>query len=178
MKEIVSKKYINALFALKLKKTELDKILAYFEILTKAFENAKFVNIILMPSVDTQKKLDLLLSLIDDKSPKFTNFLKLLAENGRLALIPQIAGDFKAALALQREEFRGEVDANFSITKADLTLLQEKSSQKFGVELNLVKGDADFDGVKLSIESLGVEVSVSKSKIATQMQKHILKGLN
>lgn len=55
MKEIVSKKYINALFALKLKKTELDKILAYFEILTKAFENAKFVNIILMPSVDTQK---------------------------------------------------------------------------------------------------------------------------
>ena len=55
--------------------------------------------------------------------------------------------------------------------------IQNKFSNKFGVNLTLTNEVCDYDGIKVDIDSLGVEIGFEKNKFKSQMIEHILKAV-
>ena len=52
-----------------------------------------------------------------------------------------------------------------------------KFSNKFNVKLNLTNEVCDYDGIKVDIDGLGVEIGFEKDKFKCQMIEHILKAV-
>ena len=89
MSTAIAKKYVNALIE-SCDDATLANVYNGLLCMNDAFKIAKFNNIILSPDVSQKNKEALVLSLVDVKEAKFINFIKLLALNDRLALLPII----------------------------------------------------------------------------------------
>jgi F-type H+-transporting ATPase subunit delta len=89
MKGIIAKKYVNALMA-SCNDLQISSIEDSIVELSSAFTSGKFKNIILSPDLSNEKKEEFVLSLLENPEAKLANFIKLLAINERLSLIPSI----------------------------------------------------------------------------------------
>lgn len=176
MKELIAKKYVNAL----LKSTtsdELNSILISLEVLVPAFGLEKFQNIIQSPNVSALQKQNLVLELLDTPSQKVINLIKLLGEKDRLALLPSIKSDLDYQLALQQNRYEGVVEGSFELSKEQLNALEKSFSKKFNATIELRSQRSDYPGIRVALDDLGVEVSFSLERLKSQMAEHILKAI-
>ncbi|WP_458701048.1 F0F1 ATP synthase subunit delta [Sulfurospirillum sp. 1307] len=176
MKGIIAKKYVNAL----LKSCEDSEVLAIeksIEELSSAFSNSKFKNIISSPDVTSKEKEDFILSLLSLEDKKLINFIKLLASNERLYLIPEILKELKYQNCVKNNSYVGEIISNFEIDKEQVSKLEENFSKKFNANIKLETKLSDYPGVKIELDDLGVEVSFSLDRLKAQMVEHILKAI-
>ena len=60
---------------------------------------------------------------------------------------------------------------------SDLKSIQEKFAKKFEITLALTQNICTYDGIKVDIEGLGVEIAFSKDRLKSQMINHILKAV-
>ncbi|MEN8718216.1 MAG: F0F1 ATP synthase subunit delta, partial [Sulfurovum sp.] len=58
-----------------------------------------------------------------------------------------------------------------------MSSIEEQFSKKFNVNLSLSQNVCDYDGIKVDIDSLGVEISFSKERLKSQLIDHILKAV-
>ncbi len=176
MSTSIAKKYVNAL----IQSCTQAQLLAICEELTKvleAFKIEKFTNIVLSPDVTQEKKEALVLSLIQTKDAKLTNFIKLLAVNDRLDLLPLIVKELKYQISLKNNVFEGEILSNFDISAEQVAMLEANFSQKFNAQIKLKALKNDYPGIKIALDDLGVEVSFSLDRLKAQMSEHILKAI-
>jgi F-type H+-transporting ATPase subunit delta len=176
MKELIAKKYVNAL----LKSTtseELNSILESLSSLVSAFGLEKFQNIIQSPHVSAAQKESLVLELLDAPSQKVINLIRLLGENDRLSLLPAIKNDLDYQLSLQQNRFEGVVEGSFELTKEQLSALENNFGKKFNATIKLRSEKSDYPGIRIALEDLGVEVSFSLERLKAQMAEHILKAI-
>ena len=176
MKGVIAKKYVNALIK-SCKDSEINSIEKSINDISSAFSSKKFNNIILSPDLSSQKKEEFVLSLLKTKNGKVFNFIRLLATNDRLPLIPIIAKELKYQVSLKNNSYEGEVISNFEINKKQITKLEENFSKKFSASIKLSSVVNDYPGVKIQLDDLGVEVSFSLDRLKTQMVEHILKAI-
>jgi F-type H+-transporting ATPase subunit delta len=176
MKGIIARKYINALMK-SCNDSEISSIEKSVNEISSAFSSTKFNNIILSPDLSNEKKEEFVLSLLSKSEGKTINFIKLLATNDRLSLIPTIAQELKYQISLKSNSYEGEVISNFEISKDQITKLEENFSKKFSADIKLNCVVSDYPGVKIQLDDLGVEVSFSLDRLKTQMVEHILKAI-
>lgn len=176
MKGIIAKKYVNALLK-SCNDSEISIIENSIKELSNAFSSAKFRNIILSPDVTNEQKEEFVLSLVEAKDGKLVNFIKLLATNERLYLVPEIAKELKYQISLKNNSYEGEVISNFEIGKEQIAKLEENFSKKFNANIKLEAIVSDYPGVKIQLDDLGVEVSFSLDRLKSQMVEHILKAI-
>ncbi len=176
MKGIIAKKYVNALIK-SCSDSEISSIEKSINEISSAFSSTKFNNIILSPDLSNEKKEEFILSLLDKSEGKTLNFLKLLATNDRLSLIPTIAKELKYQISLKSNSYEGEVISNFEIGKEQIAKLEENFSKKFNSNIKLKAQVSDYPGIKIQLDDLGVEVSFSLDRLKTQMVEHILKAI-
>ncbi|MEE3777230.1 F0F1 ATP synthase subunit delta [Campylobacter sp. CX2-4080-23] len=177
MREVVAKKYVKALI-LTLDANEFDKASVEFRKLASAFSISKFNFIIDSPMIDAKSKSDFLLSLIDDNSnSKLSRFLMLLSQKHRLHLIPEISKEFEYQKAIRDSKFKGLISGNIDITPAQKSELESKFSNKFDVKVEFETIKNDFNGIKIELDDLGVEVSFSIDRLRAQMSEYILKAI-
>ena len=105
------------------------------------------------------------------------NLLKLLAENKRLNIIPDIADELKKEIAILNNSYEGIVYTNIKLKSNDLSDIQNKFAKKFDIKLSLTQNICNYDGIKVDIEGLGVEIGFSKDRFKSQMIEHILKAV-
>jgi len=176
MKNIIAKKYVNALM-----KSCNDSEIALLEqsiaSLASAFKSTKFNNIILSPDLSCEEKEKFVSSLLEKSEGKLLNLIKLLAQNDRLTLLPAIAEELKFQTSLKSNSYEGEVISNFEISKEQITNLEENFSKKFNANIKLNVKVSDYPGLKVQLDDLGVEVSFSLDRLKTQMVEHILKAI-
>ena len=55
--------------------------------------------------------------------------------------------------------------------------LSSSLSKKFDLNISLEFVENDFNGIKVDVEDLGVEINFSKSRINSQMIEHIIKAI-
>ena len=176
MSTLIAKKYANAL----IQSSSEAELLGVYELLSQiisAFKMDKFNHIILSPDVEQSKKESLILSLVDGKEAKLVNFIKLLATNDRLSLLPLIVKELQYQIALKNNVFEGEVLSNFDISAAQIAILEANFSKKFNAQVKLNALKSDYPGVKITLDNLGVEVSFSLERLKAQMSEHILKAI-
>ncbi len=176
MSNQIARKYVKALMK-SFDDVELKKIYSSLEELSGASKLSKFANIINSPDIDSGKREKFILSLNDNSDPKFVNFLKLLSENNRLELIPEICEELKYQEAVKSNQFNGVVMCDFDISEQKIKTLEESFSKKFNSTIKLHKSTLEYPGVKVKIDDLGLEVSFSLERLKAKMSEYILKAI-
>jgi len=177
MEELIAKRYIKALKS-NADLESMQNITTVFSALAQAFKNDKFVNIIDSSNVDVKEKSKLLLDAVKEvDSQKVNNFIKLLVENKRIQIIPAIANELKKDLAKSTKNYEGVI---YSDSDIDTKLIEDLSaglSKKFDSTISLVSVKNDFNGIKVDVEGLGIEINFSKDRIDSQIIEHIIKAI-
>ena len=177
MKELIAKRYVKALKSSFIG-SELVEIGAVFTVLAGEFKYSKFSQIMDNPNVSKSQKLDILLSAISSvESKELNNFIHLLVDENRINVIPTISYVIQKEIAKINNTYTGVIYSNGDIDTATLNELGSGISQKINSKITLMFIKNDFDGVKMKIEDLGLEIDFSKSRINTQIIEHILKAI-
>ena len=108
---------------------------------------------------------------------KIENLLSLLAENGRIDIIPAIAVEMKKELAREKNAFVGKVYSDSAIDNKAIEGLSSGLSKKVGSSITLEFVKSDYDGIKVEVNDLGIEINFSKNRLNSQMIDHILKAI-
>ncbi len=176
MSNQIARRYVKALLK-SFDDKKLEEVYNSLFELSCACELDKFKNIIESPDMDSKKREEFILSLNENSDTEFVNFLKLLSQNNRLDLIPEICNELKYQEALKNNQFSGVIMSDFDITPQKIEALEESFSKKFDSTIKLVKSDTKYPGVKVKIDDLGLEVSFSLERLKAQMSEYILKAI-
>lgn len=173
MDNLVAKKYAKAI----LTRADSNEFYELLKQITPAFKLDKFKLILSSNEIKKEEKFEFITSFFQNAKPQFVNFLKLLAQNSRLDLIPHIAEELRKQKALKEQIYSGTVFSNTAIHKDELANLEQKLSKKFGVSVKLDNQITDTQGIKMSLDELGYEISFSMQSLKSKMSEYILKTL-
>lgn len=177
MEELIAKRYVKAL-ASGLDIDTLKKMSEVFFALSGSFNDAKFQEIMSSPNVSMEQKSEILMgALKKSDSKEIENFIKVLVEKKRIMIIPAIAECMRKDIATLTKTYVGTVYSDTEIDSQVMKDLGVGLGNKFGsnITLDFVKGD--FDGIKVDVADLGVEINFSKTRINSQMINHIVKAI-
>lgn len=177
MEELIAKRYMKA-FKSDLDIVALENMSKIFSAIAESFKNDGFIQVISNPNVSQNQKSEILLDAVKSaKSNEINNLIKLLAEHNRLNIIPALAEVIRKDLADSKKVYTGTIYSDSDIDKKVVSDLSDGLGKKFGsnISLNFVKND--FNGIKVDVEDLGIEINFSKSRINSQMIEHIVKAI-
>ena len=130
------------------------------------------------PNVAKSQKLDILLDATKSvESKELNSFINLLVEQNRINVIPALSKVIKKEIAKINNSYSGVVYSNNDIEQTTLNELSSEISKKIDSNITLSFVKNDFDGIKMKVEDLGIEIDFSKSRINTQIIEHILKAI-
>lgn len=176
MNDLVAKRYVKALVAGRSSK-DVAAVSEKLNTISKAYNDDKFNSIISSPEVSDSKKVELVISLVKKANDTLTNLVKLLGEKRRLDLLPAIANELNAQIAITNNNFVGVIYTNQKLSGDYVSSIEAQFSKKFDVNLSLSQNVCDYDGIKVDIDGLGIEISFSKERLKSQMIDHILKAV-
>ena len=176
MNDLVAKRYVKALIDGRDNQV-INSISGNLNTISSVFCDEKFISIITSPEVADNAKVDLIISLVDSTDGIFKNFIKLLGEKRRLSLLPIIAKELNTQIAKMNNNYIGVVYTNQVLSNDYVSSIEEQFSKKFNVKLSLTQNVCDYDGIKVDIDGLGVEISFSKERLKSQLIDHILKAV-
>ena len=176
MKELIAKKYVNALL-IDLDSNIANKYYEQLKTLSSAFSSEKLISIITTPDVNKAKRTELFLSMLDNADDKMINFIKVLGENSRFDVIPDIVSEMKKELDKINNSYEGTIFVKEELDSSIVKDLEEKFSKKFDTTLSLSQNICDYDGIKVDIDGLGVEVSFSADRLKSNLSEYILKAI-
>lgn len=177
MEELIAKKYIKALnnsFDIE----SLENAAEIFSTLADSFEDVTFVQIMKNPHVAREQKLAILLDAVKSaNSQDINNMLKLLVEKNRVNVIPAIAEAMRKNVANKTKSFTGTIYSDSDVDTQVINDLGVGLSKKFDSSITLSFVKNDFNGIKVDVEDLGVEINFSKDRINNQIIEHIIKAI-
>ena len=177
MEELIAKRYIKALKS----SSDLEsmkEMASIFSALADSFKDVKFINIFDNPNVSAQDKSSILLDAVKNaNSDKINNLIKLLVENKRINVIPAIAKELKKDVANSTKTYDGVVYSDSVIDTKIIEGLGAGLSKKFNSKISLASVKNDFNGIKVDVEGLGIEINFSKDRIDSQIIEHIIKAI-
>ena len=176
MKDLVAKRYVKALIDGRDSST-INTISNKLNEISSAFVDEKFNSIISSPEISFNAKVNLVNSLVDGIDGALSNFIKLLGEKRRLDLLPFIAKELNTQIAKMNNSYVGVVYTNQELSNDYVSSIEEQFSKKFDVKLSLSQSVCEYDGIKVDIDGLGVEISFSKDRLKSQLIDHILKAV-
>lgn len=177
MAALVAKRYVKALLEGE-NAENLAAISAIFDALSSQFENESFVDFISAPMISSSAKEEILLAAVEKaKSEKINNFLKLLAEKNRLELIPEIADQISKEIAVVNNAYTGKIFSDLDMDAKTVEALSSGLGKKVNANITLEFVKTNFDGIKVEVEDLGVEINFSKQRINASLIDHILKAI-
>ena len=176
MNDLIAKRYVKAL----LSDRNIDSSITIYnglKTISSAFSEDKFLSIITSSEVKMEAKVELVLSFLDNCENDLKNLVKLLGTKKRLEIIPDITSELESQIAKMNNTYTGIVYCNKELSTDYVSTIEKKFSEKFNVQLSLSQNVCDYDGIKVDIDSLGVEISFSKDRLKSQMIDHILKAV-
>ncbi len=100
--------------------------------------NDDFASVIDSPKMGAAEKGDILIDICADKlSDTQKNFVKALAENGRLVLVPEIAHLFEALKAEAEGTVEATATSAYPLSDAQVKSMTEALKKKLGCEVSL-----------------------------------------
>ncbi|MFT7003313.1 MAG: F-type H+-transporting ATPase subunit delta [Sulfurimonas sp.] len=177
MEELIAKRYIKALKQSSDSESMLNMTII-FSALAESFNNSKFVQIIDSPLVSKEQKLEILLAAVKPANSKSVDSLvKILVEKNRTSIIPALAEAMRKDTAHTSKTYNGVVYSDSEIDAKVMQDLNSGLSKKFDSNITLDFVKEDFDGIKVDVEDLGIEINFSKTRINSQIIEHIIKAI-
>lgn len=176
MVSLIARRYVKALL-LNTDKVSILEINKELQQISLAYKDCKFNAVITSFDINKDDKVKFILSLNDTNSASVSNLIKLLGENKRLDILPYISEELNRQIGEMNNDYNGTIYTNKGLDTQDIKSLEEQFGRKFNVNLSLNQTICDYDGIKVELDGLGVEISFSKSRLRTQMIEHILKAI-
>ncbi len=177
MESLIAKRYVKALVE-SLDEKGLEETSKKLQAIAEAFTDRKFAEIIASPEVSREQREKLLLEMLGEKpDAKLVNFVKTLGIHNRFGLIPEIARQLQKELQRRANRYEGVVESDKPLDKKLLGELESSLSKYVDATVVLRQVKSDREGIKVTVEDLGVEASFSKERVASDMIAHILKAL-
>ncbi len=177
MEELIAKKYIKALSSGS-DLASMQNIAEIFSALAHSFSDKKLVSILDNPHVNASDKSSILLDAVKSaQSDKVNNLIKLLVEHKRVNIIPAIAKELEKNIANATKTYTGLIYSNSNIDANVMSELGNGLSKKFDSTITLSSIKNDFNGIKVEVAGLGIEINLSKDRIDSQIIEHIIKAI-
>jgi F-type H+-transporting ATPase subunit delta len=175
MEELIAKRYATALSSASKDVASVSKIL---NVLTEVISNDEVKTLLTSPIVAAEKKTEMILAALGESADQvLTNFIKILGENKRLDLIPAIAKVLNADLQKASNKYEGVLKSSKKLEKEELAKLEETLAKYTGSTIKLKQEKTDLDGLRVSVDDLGIEVNFSKQRVKEQLIDFIKKSL-
>jgi len=175
MEELIAKRYATALSSVV---KDMPEVSEKLNILTKSIETKEVKNILLSPIISIEDKIDMILSALGkDEDKIFTNFIKVLGEKKRLDLIPDIAKVINIELQKESNQYEGILKSSNEINVKELIQLEKILERYTGSTIKLTHEKTDLNGLRVSVDDLGIEVNFSKQRVKEQLIDFIKKSL-
>ncbi len=172
----IAKKYVKALVS-SVDEKELEQIHQALSGVVPAFKNRKFAAIVENSEISKAKKSGFLLDLLEYKSQKFENFIKLLVEKDRIDLIPSIVKELNYVIEERTKTYHGRLISANRVDPKAIAEIESALSGKLGVTVKLENVVAAYSGMKVEIENLGLEIGLSTDRIKQQIAQTILRAI-
>jgi len=172
----LSKKYVKALVS----SYDIDGLKQLSESLSEialAYKSPKLKTILYSSDIDSDKKVEFLTSLVDGIDEKGKNLFKLLASYGRLDLVPTISRELEYQVAKLTNTHNGVVYSSHELSSQKVADIAKKLSSKFDTNIELDVQKSDYNGIKVEVDTLGVEVAFSTDRLKDQLKTYILKSI-
>ena len=177
MEELIAKRYIKAIKSSS-DIESMQNMTIVFAALAESFSDEKFNQIMNNPDIKADKKSEILLSAVKSADSKeVNNLIKLLAEHNRISIIPAIAEVMRKDVAATSKNYNGVIYSDSDIDSKVLDDLSAGLGKKFDSKISLEFVKNNFNGIKVDVADLGVEINFSKSRINSQMIEHIIKAI-
>ena len=177
MEKLIAKKYARALMESG-NESQVGQWLDVLRGVAAALQEPAMHDWIASPLVENTRKAEVLIAALGDlaESP-VVNLIQLMAQKGRIGLIPELVSiiDFERKKASNR--FTGRVRTDAKLSKASLKRLEQTLAAYSGAEIHLEQETGDQPGLKAEVEELGIELSFSREKIKQALIDHIQKAL-
>jgi len=175
MEELIAKRYATALSSVS---KDIKGVSAVLNVLTEAVSSEEVRTALTSPIVPAEKKTEMILSALgNDADATLVNFIKILGENKRLDLIPAIAKVLNADLQKESNKYEGVLKSSKKLEKEELNKLEKTLEKYTGSTIKLKQEKTDLDGLRVSVDDLGIEVNFSKQRVKEQLIDFIKKSL-
>jgi len=175
MEELIAKRYATALSSVS---KDIASIAEVLNVLTEAISSDEVKTALTSPIVSAEKKTDMILSSLGKKADAtLVNFIKILGENRRLDLIPAIAKVLNADLQKESNKYEGVLKSKETLGDKELSKLEKTLKKYTGSTIKLTQEETDLDGLRVSVDDLGIEVNFSKRRVKEQLIDFIKKSL-
>ncbi len=174
MEELIAKRYAKALSSVS---KNIKGIADVLNVLTEAISSEEVMTALTSPIISSEKKTEMILSAISDDDATLVNFIKILGENRRLDLIPAISKVLNADLQKESNKYKGVLKGKKKLDKEELSKLEETLKRYTGSTIKLKQEKTDLDGLRVSVDDLGIEVNFSKQRVKEQLIDFIKKSL-
>ncbi|HIP54388.1 MAG TPA: F0F1 ATP synthase subunit delta [Sulfurimonas autotrophica] len=175
MEELIAKRYAKALSSASKNIVDIAEVL---NVLTEAINTPEVKSALNSPIVASEKKTEMILSALGKGADAtLVNFIKILGENKRLDLIPAIAKVLNTDLQKVSNEYDGVLLSKETLDAAALTKLEKTLEKYTGSTIKLTQEKSDLDGLRVSVDDLGIEVNFSKERVKEQLIDFIKKSL-
>ncbi len=176
MEELIAKRYVRAL----LEVISSEQKVTYSEVLNaiaSLFNDDNISEKINSPLISSSDKVSFILDGVKGADTTLTNFIKILGENGRLDLIPTIAKSLNQELQKESNQYEGVVTSSNTLDSKELQELESSLQKYTGSTIKLTQEKSDLDGIKVTVDDLGIEVNFSKQRVKEQLIDFITKSL-
>jgi len=174
MEELIAKRYAKALSSVS---KDLPGILEVLNVLSEVISSAEIKSTLTSPIISSENKTAMILSALGDDDSTLVNFIKILGENKRLDLIPAITKVLNSDQQRVSNEYEGVLKSASSLDEATLANLEETLKKYTGSTIKLTQEKSDLDGLRVSVDDLGIEVNFSKQRVKEQLIDFIKKSL-
>ena len=175
MEELIAKRYAKALSSVS---KDIAGIADVLNVLSGAITTSEVKSALTSPIVSSDKKTEMILSTLGDGADSIlVNFIKILGENKRLDLIPAIAKVLNADLQKVANKYEGILSSKETLDDVALSKLEETLKKYTGSSIKLTQEKSDLDGLRVSVDDLGIEVNFSKQRVKEQLIDFIKKSL-
>lgn len=130
--------YANAVYDLAHESSELDSWSDALANLAAVVNDAQISKLLDAPESGKSQKGELIIQVLGDKlNEQQQNLVKLMAENGRLKLMPDVLEQFEVARAKAENKVEAEVISAFELTAKQTSELVNTLKNKLGCEVTL-----------------------------------------
>ena len=175
MEELIAKRYVQALSAVSKDMNLASEVL---NALSMAISEKEIMTILTSPIVPSEKKTEMVVSALGtDSDPILVNFIKILGENRRLDLIPAIAKVVYSELQKESNSYEGILRTKTNVEDSVVAKLEATLAKHTGSTIKFRQALADVDGLRVTVDDLGIEVNFSKDRVKEQLIDFIQKSL-
>lgn len=177
MEELIANRYVNALVDIS-SSEEREEFSLVLSTIAKLFDDSKIAESLTSPLIKSEQKTAFILDgLGKDSDVKLQNFIKIIGENSRLDLLPVVARKLEQAIQKEKNEYNGVILSSNKLEDSKITELEESLKTYTGATIKLTQEESTLDGIKVSVEDLGIEVNFSKQRVKEQLIDFITKSL-